>query len=133
MNTSMKVIMTTMVILVVITNICASIWRANKLGRYVDANTGRSSERFWYLFPNSVDEDDWFDLPQWLGRMFTYVVFEREARESPFHRLLTHNTHTYRLLITLTRIAYISQNNCLHNPEHSLVPLTRNKALEYDF
>ena len=71
----MKVIMTTMVILVVITNICASIWRANKLGRYVDANTGRSSERFWYLFPNSVDEDDWFDLPQWLGRMFTYVVF----------------------------------------------------------
>ena len=49
-----------------------------------------------------------------------YVVFEREARESHFHRLLS-----------LTRIAYISQNNCLHNPEHSLVPLTRNKAFEY--
>jgi len=71
-NTSMKVIMTTMVILVVITNICASIWRMNKLGTYEDAN--RKSERFWYLFPNSVDEDDWFDLPQWLGRMFTYAI-----------------------------------------------------------
>jgi len=34
-NTSMKVIMTTMLILVVITNICAAVWRSNKLGMYV--------------------------------------------------------------------------------------------------
>ena len=56
-----------------------------------------------------MDEDDWYDLPQWLGRMFTYAIL--------YNNFVPISLYVTLELINMYHAGFINNDKNMYDPE----------------